>query len=117
MTKKETDFLYIERMIHSMETDFDQWTIKHCGGGAGETWTDYRSPVYPTENGTLSFGFGLGMDGAWIDGIFRWNVPIGANINPFNKQYRRFRKARRKMMSHLNRKDYQAYLETLKKSL
>lgn len=109
MTEKELNVAYLEKFINSMETDYKNWKINHCAG-PGMAWTEYHSPDYAKESGRISFGFSLCNDGAWVDGHFRWRLPI---INPFTKMYWRFRRAERKMKKYLRDEEKRQYLEKL----
>ncbi len=109
MKKKETDKLYLDKFIQSMENDYEKWKMNHCGG-AGWSWTEYHSPNYENENGRVSFGFSLNHTGAWIDGFFNWSKPL---LNPFSKTFWRFLSAKHKMKSHLKNKEKQEYLQKL----
>ena len=109
MTDKQTNDKYIEKFIESMENDFKSWKMNHCAG-PGMSWTEYHSPEYSSENGRVSFGFSLTNHGAWVNGYFRWNLPM---MNPFSKRSRRFRKAKRNMEKYLNSEEHRQYLNDL----
>lgn len=113
MTNNEINQMYIERFIDSMQNDFDQWKVNHLAG-PGMAWTEYHSPDYENENGRVCFGFSLNSTGAWIDGFFRWSVPF---MNPLGINYRRFRKAKRKMIKHIKTKEKNAYNSMLRSKL
>jgi hypothetical protein len=113
MTRKEINQMYMQRFIASLENDFQNWEMMHCGGGGpGYYWTEYHSPSYENENGRVSFGFSLSHEGAWVDGTFNWSVPF---LNPFSKTFWRYRKATSEMKKWLQDKEEQEYLQKLNK--
>jgi hypothetical protein len=113
MTRKEINQMYMQRFIASLENDFQNWKMTHCGGGGpGYYWTEYHSPSYENENGRVSFGFSLNHEGAWVDGTFNWSVPF---LNPFSKTFWRYRKATGEMKKWLQDKEEQEYLQKLNK--
>jgi hypothetical protein len=111
MTEKELNQIYLDRFINSMENDYEAWTMKHCAG-PGMAWTEYHSPDYRNVIGRLSFGFSLCNSGAWVDGYFRWSLPVSVS-NPFTKVFWRFRSAQRTMKSYLKDKEKREHLEKL----
>ena len=111
MTTKQTNELYVQRFIHSLENDYQNWKMKHCAG-PGLAWTEFHSPDYTNDNGRISFGFSLCNNGAWIDGYFRWSLPL-STTNPFTKTFWRFRKATRQMKRYLRNIEHQEYLAKL----
>ena len=110
MNEKKINRMLVDRFICSMENDYQNWRMTHCGGGPGWYWTEYHSPEYENENGRISFGFSLNHTGAWIDGHFNWSTPFQ---NPFGKKFWRFRRAKLKMVEYLQNKEEQEYLQKL----
>ena len=109
MKKKETDRLYLDKFIQSMENDYEKWKAVRHNSLSG-SWIEYHSPDYENENGRVSFGFCLTATGAWVDGFFQWRLPW---LNPFSKSFWRFRRAKQKIKSYLQHKEQQAYLQKL----
>jgi len=112
MTKANINRVYVMRFILSMENDYKNWKMNHCAG-PGMAWTEYHSPDYANEYGRVSFGFSLCHNGAWVDGYFKWNIPMWALYNPFTTTMWRFHKAERRMKSYLKSEEQRLYLEKL----
>ncbi len=124
MTKKETDKMYIDLFIQSMENDFEQWKMTSYAGLEG-LWVEYRSPHYETgafsqrfgtpqvENSRFSFGFSSSV-GAWINGHFAWRKPF---LIPLSKTHLRFVKAERKMKRYLQEQEKLKHLEKLNRAI
>jgi hypothetical protein len=106
---KDINKIYFDKFLHSMKNDYMDWNMTHCAG-ADWSWTEYRSPNYTNENGNLSFGFALCNNGAWVNGMFKWKLPL---LNIFSKSFWKFRKAKLKMIKHLKNKEKTAYLKEL----
>jgi hypothetical protein len=109
MNKKQINELYIQRFIHSMEEDYQNWKMSHCAG-PGWAWTEFHSPDYTNDTGRISFGFSLNHVGAWIDGYFQWSLPVR---NPFTKTFWRFRRAKNQMKNHLREAEEREYINRL----
>ena len=113
MNSKQLNEQYIERFIGSMETDFEQWKMTHHDS-IGWSWTEFHSPDYENESGRLSFGFSLNHHGAWVDGFFRWSLPM---LNPLTKTYWRFRRAKNRMMEFHHNEEEKEHIKKLKSVL
>jgi hypothetical protein len=105
-------------MIDSLEKDYDQWKIKYCGGGPGDSWTEWHSPDYINKNGEkIQFAFTLNYNGAYINGRIRWTVGFLQNYNIFSHMTRRYKRALKRMKKHLRTIEKQERIERLMKSL
>jgi hypothetical protein len=121
MNKKEIDKIYLQRFMESMENDYEKWTMTHCAG-ADWSWTEYHSADYhspDTEKGgnnRVRFGFSLNHVGAALNGVWNWEIPFSV-LNPFSRNFWRFRKARNKMTSFLENREKLEHLQKLEKAL
>lgn len=116
MNNKQIDKIYLDRFIHSMENDYQNWTIQHCSA-MGSSWTEFYSPTYENANGgRLSFGFCLNHTGVWVNGHFSWKIPF-AVLNPFNPIFWKFRRSKKGMKKYLESKEKELYLHNLKSVL
>jgi len=95
-----------------MENNYKDWTMTVCSGMDGSFY-EYRSPDYENENGKICYGIGTCSTGAWINGMFRWSLPGSVLLNPFNRDFWRFRIAARKMKSYLIQQSNDKYVEEL----
>ncbi len=106
---KGIDKIYFDRFLQSMENDYINWEMQYYFGADG-SWTEYRSPKYTNENGDISFGFELCNRGAWVNGVFKWELPL---LNIFGKSFWKFRKAKLRMIKYLKNKERDEYLKEL----
>lgn len=96
--------LYIDKFIKSMEEDYDCWVIA-------------RGVVYES-NHYKNIQFGLSpLPIVWVDGCPEYIIPSYFEYNIFSHKSRRFYKAKRKLIKHLENKESQSYLNNLMKSL
>lgn len=115
---EQVNEFYFSRLIDSLERDYDQWEMKHCGGGPGWTWTEWHGPEYKNEAGErLQFAFTLNYNGAYINGRIGWTVSPLQYYNIFSYRTRRFRKAMKRMKKHLKYVELKQRTEKLIKSL
>lgn len=92
----QTNKKYLEKFISSMKTDYKKWTI-NVSCGINGCFYEYYSPTYKN----IKFGFGSVHEGAWINGQFKWEVPYNVLLNPFNKYFWSYRKAKKTIKQYL----------------
>jgi hypothetical protein len=117
LTKRQIDNLYFDKLINSLEKDYKNW--KHTRhGGAGWSWSEWFSPIYENENGqTITFGFTLNYNGAYINGRLGWVVSFLQAYNIFSPTTYKFWWLIRRMKKHLLQIERENHLEKLKNSL
>lgn len=89
------DKMYLDKFIESMTIDTAKWemTTSYTIGGV---ICQYRSCGY----GTITFSFGSGVQGAWINGHYEWGVPRSVLSNPFNEYFWIYRNAKNKVKKY-----------------
>lgn len=110
-TRKEIDKLYLIKFIESMEKDFDKWE-RTTSYSWEYSYDRYLSPKY----GDVTFGFDncfLSYEGAWIGGIFKWQIPNNVLLNPFNPYFWKYRNAKKKLKSYYSNKLINEKIENL----
>jgi hypothetical protein len=116
--EKTINGFYFSRLIDSLEKDYDQWNIKYCGGGPGDSWTEWHGPEYTNKAGEiLQFAFTLNYSGAYINGRIGWTIGFLQAYNIFSYQTRRFRRAIKRMKRHLRTIERQERVNKLMRSL
>lgn len=114
MKKSEIDRIYIEGFIKSMEEDIDKWWLYKSSGIDGTIY-EYKSPKYDDRISYISYKFG-GGDGVYIDGYFKWKVPLSILLNPFNPYFWKYRKLRSRVKKYILEKEKQKELNYLYES-